>query len=71
VTMLLGAQARLASIGSALLFFTFATAMVLSGLSQFQYGVYLMSVTAWALATVDASALSVDALFRAPSASAA
>jgi len=71
LTMLLGVRVRLASVGSALLFFTFATAMVLSGLSQFQYAVYLMSITSWAVATVDASALSVDALFRAPSASAA
>jgi hypothetical protein len=60
--MLLGIRERLAAIGSALLLFGFATAMVLSGLSQLQYGVYLMSVAAWALATVDASALSVDAL---------
>lgn len=66
VTMLLGARVRLASVGSALLFCTFATAMVLSGLSQMQYGVYLMSVASWALATVDASALSVDSLLRAP-----
>ncbi|HEY8795505.1 MAG TPA: hypothetical protein VIM15_11235 [Gemmatimonadaceae bacterium] len=71
VTMLLGVRLRLASVGSALLLFTFATAMVLSGLSEMQYGVYLMSVAAWALATVDASALSVDALIGAPSASAA
>lgn len=63
VTMLAGARVRLASAGSALLFFTFATAMVLSGLSEMQYGVYLMSIAAWALATTDASALSVDALF--------
>ena len=63
VTMLAGVRVRLASIGSALLFFTFATAMVLSGLSEMQYGVYLMAITAWALATTDASALSVDALF--------
>ena len=62
VTMLLGIRVRLAAIGSALLLFGFATAMVLSGLSQLQYGVYLMSAAAWALATVDASALSVDAL---------
>ena len=67
VTMLLGARVKLASAGSALLLFAFATAMVLSGLSQFQYGVYLMSVAAWALATVDASALSVDSLVGAPS----
>ena len=71
VTMLLGVRVWLASVGSALLLFTFATAMVLSGLSQFQYGVYLMSIAAWALATVDASALSVDSLFGIPSASAA
>jgi putative oxidoreductase len=63
VTMLLGVRVRFASVGSALLFFTFATAMVLSGLSQLQYGVYLMSIAAWALATVDASALSVDSIF--------
>jgi putative oxidoreductase len=63
VTMLAGVRVRLASVGSALLFFTFATAMVLSGLSEMQYGVYLMSIAAWALATTDASVLSVDALF--------
>lgn len=66
LTMLFGIRVRLAGAGSALLFFVFATAMVLSGLSQLQYGVYLMAVTSWALATVDASALSVDALVRAP-----
>jgi hypothetical protein len=63
VTMLAGVRVRLASMGSALLLVTFATAMVLSGLSQFQYCVYLMAVAAWALATTDASALSVDSLF--------
>ena len=68
VTMLLGMRVRLAAVGSSLLFFVFASAMVLSGLSEMQYAVYLMSVTSWALATVDASALSVDALFvRSPS----
>ena len=36
--------------------------MVLSGLSEMQYAVYLLSVAAWALATVDALALSIDAL---------
>jgi putative oxidoreductase len=67
LTMLFGIRVRLAATGSALLFFVFASAMVLSGLSQLQYGVYLMSVTSWALATVDASALSVDAfLVRSP-----
>jgi uncharacterized membrane protein YphA (DoxX/SURF4 family) len=67
VTMLLGVRTRLASVGSALLFFAFATAMVLSGLSEMRYAVYLMSVTAWALATVDATAFGIDAaLARAP-----
>ena len=61
LTMLLGIRVRLAAIGSALLLFVFASAMVMSELSEMQYGVYLMSATAWALATVNASALSVDA----------
>lgn len=69
VTMLLGVRVPFASLGSALLLFTFATAMVLSGLSQMQYGVYLMSIAAWALATVDASALSVDSILVAAPAS--
>jgi putative oxidoreductase len=62
LTMLFGVCTRPAAVGSALLLFVFASAMMLSGLSQLQYGVYLMSVASWALATVDASALSVDAL---------
>ena len=62
LTMLLGIRVRLAAIGSALLLFVFASAMVMSELSEMQYGVYLMSATAWALATVNASALSVDVL---------
>ena len=61
LAMLVGFRVRLAAAGSALLLFVFATAMVLSGLSQFQYSVYLMSVTAWALSTVDASAFAMDA----------
>lgn len=66
VTMLLGLGVRLVCIGSALLLFSFATAMVLSGISQLPYAVYLMSISAWFLATVDASAFSVDALVRTP-----
>ena len=66
LTMLFGVRVRLASLGSALLLFVFATAMVLSGLSQFQYSVYLMSVTAWVLSTIDASALTVDAALGRP-----
>lgn len=37
--------------------------MGLSGLSQMQYAVFLMSAAAWALATVDATALGIDAAF--------
>jgi hypothetical protein len=53
LAMLLGLRVSLAATASALLLFVFATAMVLSGLSQFQYSVYLMAVTAWTLATLD------------------
>lgn len=60
ITMMFGLRVRLASFGSALLLLVFATAMVLSGLSQLQYGVYLMSIAAWALATIDASEFSLD-----------
>ena len=64
VTMLLGIYTRAASIGSAAVLFTFATAMTISRLSQFEYGVYLMCAGALALAAVDGSLLSVDALLR-------
>jgi putative oxidoreductase len=62
VAMLLGVGTRIAAAGSALLLFAFATAMMLSGLSQLQYGVYLMAAGAWAMATVDATALGLDAI---------
>ena len=62
IMMLLGFRIQLAAVASAMLLFVFATAMVLSGLSQFQYSVYLMSVTAFTLSTINASALSVDGL---------
>jgi putative oxidoreductase len=62
VAMLLGLGTRVAAVGSALLLLAFATAMMLSGLSQLQYGVYLMAAGAWTLATVDATALGLDAL---------
>jgi len=62
LAMLLGLWTRLACAGSAVLLTVFATAMVMSGLSQFQYNVYLMAVAAWFLATGSASALSVDTL---------
>jgi putative oxidoreductase len=64
LALLLGIRIRYAAIGSAILLFLFATAMTISGLSQFSYGVYLMSAGALSLATVDASFLSIDALLR-------
>jgi putative oxidoreductase len=64
LTMLLGLNIRSVAIGSAILLFLFATAMTISGLSQFAYGVYLMCAGALSLATIDASLLSVDALIR-------
>jgi uncharacterized membrane protein YphA (DoxX/SURF4 family) len=63
-TMLLGISIRNAALGSACLLFLFATAMTLSGLSQFAYSVYLMSAGALSLAAIDSGFLSVDALIR-------
>ncbi|HEV2462513.1 MAG TPA: hypothetical protein VGT04_01805 [Acidobacteriaceae bacterium] len=62
ITMLLGISIRKAALGSAILLFLFATAMTISRLSQFSYGVYLMCAGALALSTSGASLLSVDAL---------
>ena len=62
ITLLLGIRLRLAAIGAAALLFLFATAMTISGFSQFSYGVYLMSAGMLALSTVDASLFSVDAI---------
>jgi uncharacterized membrane protein YphA (DoxX/SURF4 family) len=62
ITLLLGIRLHLASLGSAILLFLFATAMIISGSSQFSYGVYLMSAGTLALSTVDASLFSVDAI---------
>lgn len=58
--MLFGICIPAAAIWSAGLLFLFATAMMISGFSQFAYGVYLMAAGALALSTVDASLLSVD-----------
>jgi hypothetical protein len=60
----LGISIRHAATGSAILLFLFATAMTISHLSQFSYGVYLMCAGALSLAPIDASFLSVDALLR-------
>ena len=62
LALLLGICIRYATIGSALLLTAFATAMTISGLSQFRYSVYLMAAGALYLATVNASFLSVDAI---------
>lgn len=64
LALLLGVRIPLMAAGSALLLFLFGTAMTISGLSQFAYGVYLMAAGAMALSTVDASLLSIDALLR-------
>ena len=57
LALLLGLLPRLASAGAALLLLAFATAMVLSGLSQAEYAVYLMASGAGVLATVDGAVL--------------
>lgn len=64
LTMLLGMRIRWAAAGSALLLFLFATAMTISGLSQFAYGVYMICAGAAVLSVTDASFLSFDAAFK-------
>jgi putative oxidoreductase len=64
IALLLGIRLRIAASGAAVLLFLFATAMIISGFSQFSYGVYLMSAGMLALSTVDASLFSVDAILR-------
>ncbi|HEX3435512.1 MAG TPA: hypothetical protein VHT24_02015 [Pseudacidobacterium sp.] len=66
LTLLLGIYLRYAAVGSALLLAAFATAMTISGLSQFKYSVYLMAAGALYLASVDVSFLSIDAFVRRP-----
>lgn len=61
LAMLLGIRLRWAAAGSAMLLFFFATAMTISGLSQFSYGVYLICAGSATLAVTDATFLSVDA----------
>ncbi len=64
IALLLGWRIRWFALGSAVLLFLFATAMTVSGLSQFEYGVYAMSAGAWALSTTDPSLVSVDSMLR-------
>lgn len=63
-TMLFGIGIPDSALGSAILLFLFATAMTVSHLSQFSYGVYLMSAGALSLASIDATFLSIDAVIR-------
>jgi hypothetical protein len=44
------------------LWFLFATSMVISGLSQFEWAVYVLAAGAFMLATVDATLLSIDSI---------
>ena len=60
--MFFGIQTRWASVGSGVLLFMFATSMVISGLSQFEWAVYVLAVGAFTLATVDATRLSLDSM---------
>jgi uncharacterized membrane protein YphA (DoxX/SURF4 family) len=62
VAMFLGVTTRWASAGSAILLFLFATSMVISGLSQFDWAVYVLAAGAFMLATVDATLLSIDSI---------
>jgi uncharacterized membrane protein YphA (DoxX/SURF4 family) len=62
ICMLLGIQTRRASLGAGILFFLFATAMTMSGLTQFDWAVYVLSAGGLALSTVNASLLSLDSL---------
>lgn len=62
--MLLGIRTRWASAGSAVLLFLFATAMTISGQSQFEWAVYVLSFGSWALATMDASMPGLESMGR-------
>jgi uncharacterized membrane protein YphA (DoxX/SURF4 family) len=62
LAMFFGFKTRWASAGSAVLLFLFATSMVMSGLSQFDWAVYVLAAGAFMLATVDATLLSIDSI---------
>jgi uncharacterized membrane protein YphA (DoxX/SURF4 family) len=62
IAMFFGIKTRWASVGSGVLLFMFATSMVISGLSQFEWAVYVLAVGAFTLATVDATRLSLDSM---------
>jgi uncharacterized membrane protein YphA (DoxX/SURF4 family) len=60
--MLFGLKTRWASTGSGILLFMFASSMVISGLSQFEWAVYVLATGAFVLATVDATLVSIDSI---------
>src|SRR5262249_61659697 len=60
--MLFGFMTRWASGASGFLLFMFATSMVISGLSQFEWAVYVLAAGAFVLTTVDATILSIDSI---------
>jgi uncharacterized membrane protein YphA (DoxX/SURF4 family) len=64
LALLLGVRLRPAAAGAGALTLLYAVAMTISlpPYAQFQYAVLAFSAAAWALATVDASPLSLDAL---------
>jgi uncharacterized membrane protein YphA (DoxX/SURF4 family) len=62
VSMFFGFKTRWASAGSAILLFMFASSMVISELSQFDWAVYVLAAGAFMLATVDATLLSIDSI---------
>jgi uncharacterized membrane protein YphA (DoxX/SURF4 family) len=64
LALFLGIRIRWAATGAAALLFLFATAMTISGLSQFAYGVYMMCAGAATLSITDASFMSLDAAFK-------
>lgn len=62
VAMLVGFKTWLASAASSLLLLMFATSMVISGLDQFEWAVYVLAAGAFALTTTDATLFGVDSL---------
>jgi uncharacterized membrane protein YphA (DoxX/SURF4 family) len=60
--MLLGFKTKSASAAAAVLLLMFATSMVVSGLDQFEWAVYVLAAEAFVLATADATLLGIDAM---------
>jgi uncharacterized membrane protein YphA (DoxX/SURF4 family) len=64
IAMFIGFKTRWASAGAAVLLLMFATSMVMSGLSQFGWAVYVLSAGAFMLSTADATFLSLDSMLE-------